>query len=66
MFNLYKNYKTDCALDSVYIEGYSSFFSVNTGFIFIKWYENKYLTNGNSHDIFTIYDYFYTPRLFSV
>jgi hypothetical protein len=26
------------------------FFSINTGFVFIEWYENKYFTSGSSHE----------------
>jgi hypothetical protein len=26
------------------------FFSINTGFIFIKWYENTYFMSGDSHE----------------
>jgi hypothetical protein len=34
---------------SLIYRGYSSF-SINTWFIFIEWYENKYFMSGGSHE----------------
>jgi hypothetical protein len=35
---------------SIIYRGYLSFFHINTGSIFIEWYENKYFMSGGSHE----------------
>jgi hypothetical protein len=40
------SYETDSAI----YRGYLSFFSINTGFIFIEWYENKHFMSGGRHE----------------
>jgi hypothetical protein len=45
---IYDNIIITMSIDK-YIEEDIQVFSINTVFIFIKWYENKYFMSGGSH-----------------